>query len=201
MTTVREFRNLHTHGFARVAACTVPVAMADSATNAARIAEQVQALHDDGVDVALFPELSLSGYAIDDLLLQDVLLDAVDMDNAIPDGLDRLSGADYRPVLHISSERYTWNLDGLVGDELQAARPDSFNRVALAGGRHIDALQGGNPILQVAEYIVAGFSKPENIDAVKVLASSWINDMYDGTPPSYNSAGPASATPTLTRMN
>jgi NAD+ synthase (glutamine-hydrolysing) len=38
----------------------------------------VQALHDDGVDVALFPELSLSGYAIDDLLLQDVLLDAVD---------------------------------------------------------------------------------------------------------------------------
>jgi pimeloyl-ACP methyl ester carboxylesterase len=130
-----------------------------------------------------------------------VLLDAVDMDNAIPDGLDRLSGADYRPVLHISSERYTWNLDGLVGDELQAARPDSFNRVALAGGRHIDALQGGNPILQVAEYIVAGFSKPENIDAVKVLASSWINDMYDGTPPSYNSAGPASATPTLTRMN
>ena len=76
MTTVREFRNLHTHGFARVAACTVPVAMADPATNAARIAEQVQALHDDGVDVALFPELSLSGYAIDDLLLQDVLLDA-----------------------------------------------------------------------------------------------------------------------------
>ncbi|HOA66534.1 MAG TPA: hypothetical protein PKL25_05630, partial [Phycicoccus elongatus] len=61
MTTVREFRNLHTHGFARVAACTVPVAMADPATNAARIAEQVQALHDDGVDVALFPELSLSG--------------------------------------------------------------------------------------------------------------------------------------------
>ena len=78
MTTVREFRNLHTHGFARVAACTVPVAMAVPATNAARIAEQVQALHDDGVDVALFPELSLSGYAIDDLLLQDVLLDAVD---------------------------------------------------------------------------------------------------------------------------
>ena len=38
----------------------------------------MQALHDDGVDVALFPELSLSGYAIDDLLLQDVLLDAVD---------------------------------------------------------------------------------------------------------------------------
>ena len=74
----KDFANLHTHGFARVAAFTLPVAMADPATNAQRIAEQVQALHDDGVSVALFPELSLSGYAIDDLLLQDVLLDAVD---------------------------------------------------------------------------------------------------------------------------
>jgi NAD+ synthase (glutamine-hydrolysing) len=78
MATPREFTNLHTHGFVRVAACTVPVAMADPATNAERIAERVHALHEDGVSVALFPELSLSGYAIDDLLLQDVLLEAVD---------------------------------------------------------------------------------------------------------------------------
>jgi len=73
-----DFRNIYRHGFARVAACTVPVALADPATNAARIVEQVRALDRDGVAVALFPELSLSGYAIDDLLLQDVLLDAVD---------------------------------------------------------------------------------------------------------------------------
>lgn len=73
-----DFRNVYRHGFARVAACTVPVALADPATNAARILEQVRACHDEGVAVALFPELSLSGYAIDDLLLQDVLLDAAD---------------------------------------------------------------------------------------------------------------------------
>ncbi|HMM96467.1 NAD(+) synthase [Phycicoccus sp.] len=73
-----EFRNAYAHGFARVAACTLPVALADPAENARRIVEQVRACHDDGVAVALFPELSLSGYAIDDLLLQDVLLDAVD---------------------------------------------------------------------------------------------------------------------------
>ena len=73
-----DFRNSYAHGFARVAACTLPVALADPATNAQRILEQVRACHDDGVAVALFPELSLSGYAIDDLLLQDVLLDAVD---------------------------------------------------------------------------------------------------------------------------
>jgi NAD+ synthase (glutamine-hydrolysing) len=73
-----DFRNAYAHGFARVAACTLPVALADPATNAERILEQVRACHDDGVAVAVFPELSLSGYAIDDLFLQDVLLDAVD---------------------------------------------------------------------------------------------------------------------------
>ncbi|GIL34964.1 NAD(+) synthase [Phycicoccus sp. DTK01] len=73
-----EFRNVYAQGFARVAACTLPVALADPAENARRIGEQVRACHDDGVAVALFPELSLSGYAVDDLFLQDVLLDAVD---------------------------------------------------------------------------------------------------------------------------
>jgi len=73
-----RFDAIYDQGFARVAACTVPVSIADPATNAARILEQVRACHDDGVAVALFPELSLSGYSIEDLFLQDVLLDAVD---------------------------------------------------------------------------------------------------------------------------
>jgi NAD+ synthase (glutamine-hydrolysing) len=73
-----DFRNVYAQGFARVAACTLPVALADPAENARRIVEQVRECHEDGVAVVLFPELSLSGYAIDDLLLQDVLLDAVD---------------------------------------------------------------------------------------------------------------------------
>lgn len=33
--------------------------------------------HDDGVALAVFPELTLSGYSIEDILLQDALLDAV----------------------------------------------------------------------------------------------------------------------------
>ncbi len=73
-----EFTSLYSHGFARVAACTVPVALGDPATNAERIIEQVRLCHDDGAAIALFPELSVSGYSLDDLLLQDVLLDAVD---------------------------------------------------------------------------------------------------------------------------
>src|SRR3954452_416222 len=73
-----DFRNAYAQGFARVAACTLPVALADPAANAERVIAVVKECHDESVAVALFPELSLSGYAIDDLLMQDVLLDAVD---------------------------------------------------------------------------------------------------------------------------
>ena len=73
-----DFTSAYAHGFARVAACTVPVAIADPATNAATVLAEARACHDEGVAVAIFPELCLSGYAIDDLFLQDVLLDAVE---------------------------------------------------------------------------------------------------------------------------
>ena len=118
--------------------------------------------------------------AVDDLR-GVVLLDAVDTHSDMPDALAKLSGTNYRPVLDISSERHVWNLDGTVGDELSAARPGEFNGVMLVGGRHIDAMRGANVILQTAEYIVAGFSQPQNLDAVPIVASGWINDMFDGT--------------------
>ena len=73
-----DFYSAYAHGFARVAACTIPVADADPATNARTVIEQARACHDDGVAVAIFPELCLSGYAIDDLFLQRPLLDAVE---------------------------------------------------------------------------------------------------------------------------
>ncbi|GGM10474.1 NAD(+) synthase [Promicromonospora citrea] len=72
-----DFYNAYAQGFARVAACTLPVAVADPAANAAAVLEQAHRLHDDGVAVAVFPELCLSGYAIDDLLMQDTLLESV----------------------------------------------------------------------------------------------------------------------------
>lgn len=73
-----NFVSLYSHGFARVAACTVPVAIADPETNAATAETEIRACHDDGVALAVFPELGLSGYAIDDLLLQDTVLDGVE---------------------------------------------------------------------------------------------------------------------------
>ncbi len=72
------FASVYRHGFARVAACTIPVAIADPATNVEAVLEMARACHDDAVAVAVFPELCLTGYAIDDLVLQDAVLDAAE---------------------------------------------------------------------------------------------------------------------------
>ncbi len=70
-------RSLYDHGFVRVAACTSAGRVGDPRANADAILASWQACHDDGAALAVFPELALSSYAIDDLLMQDALLDAV----------------------------------------------------------------------------------------------------------------------------
>ena len=52
--------------------------MADPAANADSVLRIARECHDDGVGIAVFPELTLSGYSIEDILLQDSLLDAVE---------------------------------------------------------------------------------------------------------------------------
>ncbi len=71
-----DFYSAYAQGFARVAAVTVPVTVADPAANVAVILEQAELLHEQGVGVAVFPELCVTGYALDDLFLQDTLLEA-----------------------------------------------------------------------------------------------------------------------------
>lgn len=72
------FYCLHTHGFVRVAIATPHVRVADPAFNVARTIELAREADTHGASLALFPELGLASYAIDDLLHQEALLDAVD---------------------------------------------------------------------------------------------------------------------------
>ncbi|MEK0949123.1 NAD(+) synthase, partial [Mycobacterium ulcerans] len=58
-------------------ACTHHTTLGDPAANAASVLGLARQCHDDGVALAVFPELTLSGYSIEDILLQDALLDAV----------------------------------------------------------------------------------------------------------------------------
>jgi len=73
-----DFYSAYRHGFVRVAACTHHTTIADPAANAESVLRLARACHDDAVALAIFPELTLSGYSIEDILLQDALLDAVE---------------------------------------------------------------------------------------------------------------------------
>ena len=73
-----SFHAIYRHGFARVAACTIRCTLADPAANAAAILHAARQCDAKAAALAVFPELCVSGYAIDDLLLQDAVLDAVE---------------------------------------------------------------------------------------------------------------------------
>ncbi|MCR2817697.1 NAD(+) synthase [Microbacterium sp. zg.Y1090] len=93
------FESVYRHGFTRIAACTIPLAVADPATNAESVLQSWRGCHDDTVAVAVFPELCLTGYAIEDLVMQDAVLDAVER------AIERLVAAsvDLFPVLVVGA--------------------------------------------------------------------------------------------------
>jgi NAD+ synthase (glutamine-hydrolysing) len=94
-----DFYNAYSQGFARVAACTHHTVIGDPAANAESVLRLARACHDDGVAMAVFPELTLSGYSIEDIVLQDLLLD--DVERAIADIV--ASSADLVPVLVVGA--------------------------------------------------------------------------------------------------
>ena len=73
-----SFHSIYAHGFARVAACVTTSHVADPAANAKVVMAAAKNCDAQSVAVAVFPELCLSGYAIEDLVKQDPLLDAVE---------------------------------------------------------------------------------------------------------------------------
>ncbi len=75
---MENFFSTYDQGFVRVAACSVPVSLGQPAVNAEAIADSLAHCSADGVGLAVFPELSLTGYSIGDLLLQETLLEAAE---------------------------------------------------------------------------------------------------------------------------
>ena len=61
------------YGYLRAAAVSPALRVADPAYNAARICEAIGEAENRGVELLVFPELSLSGYTCGDLFLQDAL--------------------------------------------------------------------------------------------------------------------------------
>lgn len=123
-----------------------------------------------------------AGYMVDnktiDRLAGVVMLDGVGMNNAVPIGLAKVPKA--LPIYQLAAPSYFWNQFGAANDALVQARPDRFVGVVLAGGSHVDAMQGGNQLIQFSQQLVAGFSLPQNAEAAKILMVGWINDMFAG---------------------
>lgn len=94
-----DFYSAYRHGFVRVAACTHHTTLADPAANAESVLRLARECHDEAVGLAVFPELTLSGYSIEDILLQDTLLDAVE--KSLATVVD--ASADLLPVLVIGA--------------------------------------------------------------------------------------------------
>jgi len=59
--------NIHSFGFARAAACMPLVHLGDPRGNASEIVSMARTAHDAGALIIAFPELSVTGYALDDL--------------------------------------------------------------------------------------------------------------------------------------
>jgi NAD+ synthase (glutamine-hydrolysing) len=78
MNEARPFDSIYAHGFVRVAVCTPRVEVASPAVNARHTVALARQAVDRHAVIALFPELGLSAYSIEDLTLQDALLDAVE---------------------------------------------------------------------------------------------------------------------------
>jgi NAD+ synthase (glutamine-hydrolysing) len=72
------FYAMHHHGFVRVATSTPRVRTADVAFNRDGILDEAHRAHAAHVDMLVYPELCLSSYALDDLVMQSALLDAVE---------------------------------------------------------------------------------------------------------------------------
>ena len=94
-----NFHSLYAHGFARVASCSIRTTLADPAANADAVLAMARECAAQGAALAVFPELTLSGYSIEDLLLQDALLDEVEQ--AIARLLDQSAGLD--PILVVGA--------------------------------------------------------------------------------------------------
>lgn len=118
-----------------------------------------------------------------------VLLDGVPFSPIMPNALGRMQQleqsnngdpADYLPVYQIGAPLNFLNANSAVNEELSVARPGRFNGVVIDRGVHMDGMLGGNPLIQFAAYLAAGFPIGQNPSAVQLLMAGWINDMFAG---------------------
>lgn len=148
-----------------------------------------------------------AGYLVDNGAVEDLVgvitLDGVPTGSTMAVALAKLQAYEdatgrYIPVREIGAPSNMFNSVSNVKEALNAARPGRFNGVVLSGGVHMDSMRGGNPIIQFAAYLVAGFPKPQNPPAVAQLSAQWFNDWFAGDTDNGDELVPGSTLPIST---
>lgn len=129
--------------------------------------------------------LAENGAAAD--LVGVISLDGVPFPGVMEDALDKLDAYEtatgrYIPIREIGAPWNLFNSISTINEALTAARPDHFNGVVLSDGVHMDSMQGGNPLIQFAAYVVAGFPQPQNPPAVQQLSVQWLDEWFGPDP-------------------
>lgn len=189
------FGSIYDNGFARVAACTVAGRIGDPAANVAAILVEARACHAAGAALAVFPELALSSYAIDDLLLQDALMDAVA--RAVRDLVE--ASRELRPLLLVGAplrwRRRLYNCClAIQGGHLLGVIPKSYlpNYREFYEHRHFAAGAG----IVGAEIEIEGLRAPFGVDLLfeaadvpgLIVAAEICEDVWVPDPPSTRAA-------------
>lgn len=99
MAALDTFSSLYDHGFVRVASAVPHVRPAEPAFNADRTLGLAERAHAEHAALVIFPELGLTGYAIDDLLHQQAVLAGA------LEGIERIraASAELRPVIIVGT--------------------------------------------------------------------------------------------------
>src|ERR1700754_635839 len=99
MAKTHRFFSHHAHEFLRVGACTPVASVGGIAANARETIALAKSGHKQACDLLVFPELSLTSYAIDDLHLQDAIQRATEAALAEV----AAATAKFRPVLLVGA--------------------------------------------------------------------------------------------------
>ena len=122
-----------------------------------------------------------------------VMFDGVSMNpGAFASSIANLKAANV-PVYVVAAPPQPWNAFGVTTNQLVSLYPGQFTGVEIVGGSHVDAMLGGNPLIDFTAQLLTGFSPPGATAAVYTLATGWINDLYAGagpTTPIYGIYGP-----------
>lgn len=180
-----SFYSAYRHGFVRVAACTHHTALADPAANAESVLSLARECHDDGVALAVFPELTLSGYSIDDLVMQEALLDAVE--RALADVV--AASAELLPVLVVGAPLrhrhriyntavvvHRGRVLGVVPKSYLPTYREFYERRQIAPGDDVRATirLGGADVPFGADLLFAATDLPSFVLHVEICEDMWV---------------------------